>query len=590
MVTHIDTNHRWIFEISTRYDHRAELYSFLKWLELNNARMVGYNNLHFDYPIIHFFINSGGAAGYVDMYNKAQQIIGSQNKFEHTLWENQHFIKQIDLFKIHHFDNMARSTSLKMLQYNMRSNSIIELPYRFDTELSFEQMANIIKYNVHDVDETVKFYHLSKDMIDFRMQLGEEQINYNDTKIGKEYFIKQLETNMPGSCYDRSSGRRELRQTIRENIVIGELLLPYIKFTDPEFNRIHNYFKSQVITETKNVFNDLSCFVNGFEFVFGAGGIHGSVDNEIIVDNIIDVDVVSYYPSLAIVNRLYPSHLSEKFCDIYADVMAQRKQYKKGTPQNAMLKLALNGVYGDSNNKYSPFFDPAYTMSITINGQLLIAMLAERVMWLDGVRLIQINTDGLTAVVPPNKRDEFEAICKEWEALTKLELEYTDYARMMIRDVNNYIAVGTNGKIKRNGAYDYNLGWHQDHSALVIPKAAEAYLVRGEDYTDFIYNHLDHHDFTLRTKVPRSSKLVTDDGRTLQNITRYYISTDGYGLIKLMPPLEKNGSTEMRKIRINVGWTVTECNNIMDFKWDNLNYDYYIQECAKLVNCLKVQH
>lgn len=44
--------------------------------------------------------------------------------------------------------------------------------------------------------------------------------------------------------------------------------------------------------------------------------------------------------------------------------------YAKGTPENAMLKLALNSVYGDSNNQYSVFYDPMYTMKITVNGQL----------------------------------------------------------------------------------------------------------------------------------------------------------------------------------------------------------------------------
>ena len=54
----------------------------------------------------------------------------------------------------------------------------------------------------------------------------------------------------------------------------------------------------------------------------------------------------------------------------HEDVYNQRKSFAKGTAENAMLKLALNSVYGDSNNKYSVFYDPKYTMNITINGQL----------------------------------------------------------------------------------------------------------------------------------------------------------------------------------------------------------------------------
>ena len=109
------------------------------------------------------------------------------------------------------------------------------------------------------------------------------------------------------------------------------------------------------------------------------------------------------------------------------------------------------------------------------------------------------------------------------ESITKLELESAEYTRMMIRDCNNYIAEYTGGKLKRKGAYEYDLGWHQNHSALVVPKAAEAALVRGEDIKEFIMNHADVFDFFLRTKVPRNSELQWG-GEKIQNICRYYIS------------------------------------------------------------------
>ena len=71
-----------------------------------------------------------------------------------------------------------------------------------------------------------------------------------------------------------------------------------------------------------------------------------------------------------------------------------------------------------------------------------------------------------------------------------LQLEFADYSKMLIRDVNSYIAVYTNGKIKRKGAYQYeDLGWHQNHSALVIPKAAEAAMLHGKDIAEFVLEH-----------------------------------------------------------------------------------------------------
>src|SRR5699024_7429724 len=136
-------------------------------------------------------------------------------------------------------------------------------------------------------------------------------------------------------------------------------------------------------------------------------------------------------------------------------VYQQRKGYAKGTAENAMLKLALNGVYGDSNNQYSPFYDPQYTMSITINGQLLLCMLAEALMQADAVQMIQINTDGLTIRCPRNLQPWVQQVQAWWEKMTSLELEAAEYSRMFIRDVNNYVAEYTDGKLKRKGAYEY---------------------------------------------------------------------------------------------------------------------------------------
>jgi hypothetical protein len=340
----------------------------------------------------------------------------------------------------------------------------------------------------------------------------------------------ELERLMPGSCYDRSSGRREIRQTWRNNIPLRDVILPYIKFEQPEFTRVLEWFKAQTIVETKGVFTDLCATIDGFQYDFGVGGIHGSVESQTVRSDeeyvIEDWDVKSYYPSLAIANKLYPEHLSENFCDIYKDVYDQRQRHKKGTAENAMLKLALNGVYGDSNSKYSPFYDPAYTMSITISGQLLLCMLAEQLIKTPNLTMVQINTDGLTIKYPRCFKSHVHLVCKWWEHLTKLELEHIDYSVMYIRDVNNYIAVGDDGSIKRKGAYEYELDWHQNFSQLVVPKAVEAYLLKGTPVEQFIRNHPDDHDFTLRTKIPRSDQLMFNDTEPLQRITRYIVSTN----------------------------------------------------------------
>ena len=156
---------------------------------------------------------------------------------------------------------------------------------------------------------------------------------------------------------------------------------------------------------------------------------------------------------------------------------------------------------------------------------------------------------------------------------------------MIIRDVNNYLAFYTDGKVKRKGAYQYEgLGWHQNQGGLVIPMAAEAKMMRGIDVKEFVQSHANKYDFMLRTKVPRSSKLmlVMEDGAEIQqqNICRYYACKTGGKLVKIMPALIEGG--EDRRLSIDSNWNVKTCNHIKDFA-DDVDYDYYIAEAEKLV-------
>lgn len=581
------------FEISDHRDDSRAIVAFVHYLRNVNGRMVGFNNLGFDYPILHTLVRMGVASAHT-LYEKAMAIIDNQddnNKWMHNVKPSDRYVEQIDLYKIHHFDNKARATGLKVLEFNMRSDNIEDLPFKVGTTLTLEQIPMLKKYNQHDVHETKAFYHHTVDMIRFREQLTHKYqrdfMNHNDTKIGKDYFAMKLE-EAGVSLYDFGSSGRTPRQTRRAVIHLKDAILPWINFQQPEFNRVLNWLKSQSITETKGVFEDVTARIDGFDFVFGLGGIHGSIESEIVesdADNVIvDLDVSSYYPNLAIANRFFPAHLGESFCDIYKHLYEQRKTYPKTSAENAMLKLALNGVYGDSNNQFSVFYDPLYTMKITLNGQLLLCKLAEYLFSIDGLHLIQVNTDGLTVRVPRKNKCKVDEAVVMWQTLTGLELEEAIYKTMMIRDVNNYIAVYENGKVKRKGAYEYDMDWSQNHGGLVIPKVAEKVLVDGAPIRQTLEQWPEIMDFMLRTKVPRSSYLAIEregqDPQQLQNITRYYIAQGGGRLFKWMPPLK--GKQEWRKIGVESGWGVQPCNDIRDAGKLPVDFDYYVREVEKL--------
>lgn len=144
-------------------------------------------------------------------------------------------------------------------------------------------------------------------------------------------------------------------------------------------------------------------------------------------------------------------------------------------------------------------------------------------------------------------------------------------------------------KIKRKGAYCYEtffdagvgaeLGWHKNHSALVVKRAAEAQMVHGVPVEKFIMEHRNPWDFMLSVKVQRSMRLYHGDTQ-VQNTSRYYISTCGAPLLKIMPPLK--GKTEEREIGVEKGWNVTLVNDATLFDWNTINWIYYINEAKKL--------
>jgi hypothetical protein len=195
---------------------------------------------------------------------------------------------------------------------------------------------------------------------------------------------------------------------------------------------------------TKGVFTDLHADVGGLRFHFGTGCVHESVEAQRFVATdewlIRDIDVASLYPSIAIVNRLAPAHLGNAFVAEYSRIPQERAQHAKGTYMNAALKLAATGAWGKSNSIYSVFFDPQYAMTIPINGQLLICMLAEKLVEVPTVTLIAANTDGITYRIHRDALDRAIAIEQEWQDFTMLTLEDCFYSRLWVRDVNSYVA------------------------------------------------------------------------------------------------------------------------------------------------------
>lgn len=509
-----------VFEISTRKDQREEMFEYLRGVRRQKGLMTGFANLIFDEPVVQHFLKNKTLTA-LEIYEYAMKVIQSgygDNKWQYQVRDKERLLEQLDLFKLNHFDNKAKTTSLKMIEFNNRSENIEDLPFPVGKYLTHAEMDKLISYNIHDVKETVKFFESNKKNIEFRIDLGKKYgfnaLNWNDSKIGSEYFIMELE-KAGIRCYGKDG---KPRKTKREYIDLSDCIFPYVKFERPEFNAVLEWLRKQRITETKGVFSDimehdlgevakyallttkreklkdkptdaqiaefkkskplcwveeielkaklpkkdgggfkkaywlcwniaesLNVVIDGLCYVFGTGGAHAAVSKRVIEsDNkrvIRTFDVSSYYPNLSIKNKVYPEHLGQEFCDIYEYLYNLRKSFDKKTAENAMLKLALNGTYGNSNSEYSPFYDPKFTMTITLNGQLLLCKAIEMVLSVPTVEILMANTDGFEFIVDRKYNELAEQKCKEWEKLTKLTLEGDTYKKMVISDVNNYLAV-----------------------------------------------------------------------------------------------------------------------------------------------------
>jgi len=226
-------------------------------------------------------------------------------------------------------------------------------------------------------------------------------------------------------------------------------------------------------------------------------------------------------------------------------------------------------------------------MSITINGQLSILMLVEMLtLAIPEIKIYQENTDGVTIGYTPDKKQVVHDICREWERITKLELENNFYKQMIIVDVNNYVAVDTKGKIKRKGLFEYQLDYHKNHSFLIIPKALEAYFVNEIDYKQFIKSHTIFSDFfgAVKGKNDFEINLYSIENREFikqkqQKVCRYYISNKGGKLIK--------DYYDGRQVSVEASSVCNTINDIKGVESFDINYNYYIQATRKIINLIE---
>lgn len=597
--------------------------------------MIGFNNQAFDGQVIQFIIENcadwldftgGEVANIISRY--ANKVIEKANKgagqwSDYPDWKMT--IPQCDLFKIMHFDNKAKMTSLKWVEYMINMNSIEEMPIHYMTEVTIDQVINqILPYNKHDVKATFELYKIiigdtdhplykGVDKIqlrkDIQRQFGIKCINYNDVKIGDEL-------NKLSYCKIKGINKQDIQKSNKDIISFKfkDCFPSYMKFETQEFNNFVNSI-SDITVNLKKSKEDKQVYEFGFNgtiYTIAKGGIHSKDKPRIIQPNdneiLRDADIGSQYPNSIRKRKLFPKHLGEEWLIGYTNTIQGRIDAKK-SKKNAIaeaFKLALNGGgFGKTNEEFNWQYDPFITYSVTIGNQIEILMLIED-LELAGIRVASANTDGIVCLFDKSKDDIYYKICKNWEKQvgndTLGQLEYCDYSKLIQTSVNDYIAIKLDGKIKTKGDFVSEFELHKNKSRRIVPLALQAYFTKGYPIDKFIKEHTNIFDFCLGVKSIGKNRLIAIDVKKqqetiLQKINRYYISTDGINLIKKLPKLEKskpkkqldifgNISDDSREQEVEAGWlsTIYNKHEEKDIKDYNIDYRYYIQSCERIIN------
>jgi hypothetical protein len=438
-------------EIFVCHESRNDILELVTFLERNIAYEewhVSFNGLAFDSQITEHILRNKEQLMQLDgdvianfVYDKAQSVIQRQNEGEFSEFSPRHMqIRQVDVFKLNHWDNPAKRSSLKWIQFSMDWMNIIDMPIHHSSDIHADQIESIITYCINDVKSTKAIMFLSKGQIELRRNLTEEYnidlFSASEPRISKELFLHFLSKETGIKKWDL----RKLR-THRSQIVVKDIILPYIEFKTATFQNLLNKFNEIVIYpgQTKGGFK-YSVQYKGVKTDYGLGGIHGARSSRVYKADddmvIMTSDVVSYYPNLAIRNGWSPAHLpqDESFAIYMNGSLKKERRFLRKILRIMYTRLFLNSTYGLSNDENSFLYDPEFTMRITINGQLSLTMLYEMICEeIPGAIPLMQNTDGLETVIPREYVDKYMEICARWEELTNLQLEHDTYSKIVLR-------------------------------------------------------------------------------------------------------------------------------------------------------------
>lgn len=628
-VKNTETNNIYKFEISERKNQLRELVKFFKQVDKyitwgdyyttninipTNIIFCGYNNLHYDNPIINYIIEYEDKLMQYNIpticssiFNLSKTITASSedniDAWKH--WKYQIWFDTFDILTML-YSNKLR-VGLKEIQVTMQYPNVQEFVCDWTKPLPLEDFDSMIDYNINDIESTSELLNRCKKDVDLRIAIEDEYgvrvLSKDGVNIGMKILTQKYLEKTGLTWWDI----KDLRSPMSV-IPLKDVILPFIKYDSPILQRVLEDMKNQIVSPGRKGYENKFVF-NNLRYSVGVGGIHSVNSPEIIIprddEMLIDIDVASLYPSMLIEYEFYPKHLGKEFLEVYKQIKDERIEAKHNGDKvkNETLKLALNGLSGNLQNEHNFCYSPFAVMQIRINGQLLLLMLAEKLTQI-GCRIVQANTDGLFVLLKKDVYSKVNSICREWEQLTKLTLEEDRFKAMYQYAINDYFAITEDNKVKEKGMFITTVKLGKGLTPKIIPKAVISFFKDGIPVEDTIKNCTDIRDFLMSEKTGKQWH-VEYMNEEQQRTNRFYASTNGGYLWKWKDTGHKEGEiityTEPyvgeRKYKASArqyqnmltASGVTLLNKFDDkpIEERKINYRYYIMEAYKIIRDLK---
>jgi hypothetical protein len=416
---------------------------------LPGVTYVTFNGINYDLPIIKLAFN-----GATNATLKAANDAIILSKFKP--WDIEREFGQVSPLEIDHIDIMEVApgrTGLKAYGGRLHSKRLQDLPIDPAASICPEQRAELRHYCKNDLDTTADLFNKLRPQIELRekmsLEYGLDLRSKSDAQIAEAVIRKKMEDIL---------GHRVYRPDIHPDYRFLYRVPKFIKFQTPGLQRLLDVIRASEFSLDENgavvmpkELEGLHVRVADAVYKLGIGGLHSTETSIGHKGPLYDRDVTSYYPSIILNEGLYPSHLGPEFLSVYREIYDTRLAAKSSGDMVVAdaLKIVLNGSSGKFGSKWSVLYSPELMIQVTVTGQLSLLMLIE-MLELQGIPVVSANTDG---VVIDGPKCVIDWIVGQWETATGFNTEEAVYDWIYQKDVNNYIALKSGGKLKLKGLY-----------------------------------------------------------------------------------------------------------------------------------------